>query len=114
LAPHQRVSYTLTLEADTTINILLTDDTGELDTYLRLYDTNGNLLLENDDADEGTGVTAPNSAFTDLQAPGNFTIVIEVATYEDSGTGAYTLQVTESGAAPASEPASEATPEATP
>jgi carboxyl-terminal processing protease len=112
LVERGRVSYTLTFESDATINILLTDDTGDLDTYLRLYDTDGNLLIDNDDAEAGSGVDAPNSALVGLEVPGGFTVVVEVATYEDSGAGAYTLAVTEVGAAEAS--ASEATAEATP
>lgn len=98
LNPQERVRYTLTFESDATISILLTDEKGELDTYLRLYDQNDNLLLDNDDADDGA--EPPNSALTDLQVPAGFVLVIEVGTAGDEGSGAYTLQIVDAEAAP--------------
>jgi C-terminal processing protease CtpA/Prc len=86
-----RVRYTLPFESDAIISILLTDDAGELDTYLRLYDDADNLLLDNDDAVDGA--EPPNSALTELEVPGGFTLVIEVGTFEDASNGSYTLQV---------------------
>ena len=53
LAPRTRVQYTLGVAAGDVITITLGDETGEFDTYLRLYDTDGNLLAENDDAESG-------------------------------------------------------------
>jgi C-terminal processing protease CtpA/Prc len=100
----ERVRYTLTFESDATISILLTDDKGELDTDLRLYDENDNLLAENDDADDGA--TPPNSALTDLQVPAGFVLVIEVSTANDESSGAYTLQVLDAEATPEANPAS--------
>ena len=76
LTERQRARYTIHFDSDTTVNILLTDDAAALDTVLRLYDTNDNLLATNDDAE--AGATPPNSAFTDLEVPGGFTLVIEV------------------------------------
>jgi C-terminal processing protease CtpA/Prc len=102
--PQGRVRYTLAFESDAIISILLTDETGELDTYLRLYDQNDNLLAENDDADDGA--TPPNSALTDLQAPAGFVLVIEVGTLNDESSGVYILQVIDV------EATSEATPPA--
>ena len=104
LNERQRVRYTLTFESDAIISILLTDDKGELDTDLRLYDENDNLLAENDDADDGA--TPPNSALTDLQVPAGFVLVIEVGTANDESSGTYTLQVLNAEATPEATPAS--------
>ncbi|MEO8610465.1 MAG: S41 family peptidase [Chloroflexota bacterium] len=106
LSKQGRDRYTLTFESDAVVSILLTDDTGKLDTDLRLYDEGDNLLAENNDAEDGTtGAKAPNSALTDLQVPAGFVLVIEVGTAKDEASGTYTLQVLN---------AAEATPEATP
>jgi C-terminal processing protease CtpA/Prc len=90
LAPGSRVQYTLAVSAGDDISIRVGDDTGGLDTYLRLYDSAGNLLAENDDEEAGTIV---NSALEDLVVPDDMTLVVEVATYLDSGSGAYELEV---------------------
>jgi C-terminal processing protease CtpA/Prc len=90
LAPNSRVQYTLKAAAGDDLTIFLRDDTGELDTYLRVYDDAGNLIAENDDEEPGTIV---NSALENLVVPENMTLVIEVATFEDTGEGAYTLEV---------------------
>jgi C-terminal processing protease CtpA/Prc len=103
LAPGSRVRYTLTFDTDMTINILVTDEAGALDTYLRLYDQGDNLLLENDDAE--AGAAPPNSALTDLQAPGGFTVILEVATADDQGEGQFTLQVQDASTVPEATPA---------
>jgi C-terminal processing protease CtpA/Prc len=86
----ERVQYTFTLEEDAIVDITLGDESGQLDTFLRLYDTEGNLLIDNDDSDAGGTV---NSALTELEIPAGFTIVIEVGTYEDASEGEYTLTV---------------------
>jgi C-terminal processing protease CtpA/Prc len=92
LAVGERVQYVLTLEEDATVDIVVGDETGTFDTYMRLYDTDGNLLDENDDAVPGEVF---NSALTE-EIPGGFTLIIEVGTYDDVGEGDYTLSVTES------------------
>jgi C-terminal processing protease CtpA/Prc len=91
-APGQRVRYTLPVVTGDVVSIYLGDEAGELDTVLRLYDTDGNLLLESDD---GGG----NASITDLEIPVDLTLVIEAATADDAGEGAYTLRV-EEGQAP--------------
>jgi hypothetical protein len=91
-APGQRVRYTLPVVTGDVVSIYLGDEAGELDTVLRLYDTDGNLLLE---SDEGGG----NASITDLEIPVDLTLVIEAATADDAGEGAYTLRV-EEGQAP--------------
>ncbi len=118
IAERQRIQYTLTFDQDQTIDILLTDADASLDTYLRIYDLGGNLLIDNDDADPETGVSAPNSALTELQVPGGLTVILEVGTYNDASAGTYTLQLAESAvvteAAPEEMPTAEATMEAMP
>jgi C-terminal processing protease CtpA/Prc len=94
IAVAERVQYTFTLEEDTTVDIVLSDESGALDTYLRIYDTDGNLLIENDDAESGGTV---NSSLTELEIPGGFTLIIEVATYDDASEGDYNLSITETG-----------------
>ncbi len=120
IAVRQRVQYTLTFDQDQTIDILLTDADQTLDTHLRIYDDTGSvLLIDNDDADAGTGVNPPNSALTQLDVPAGLTVILEVGTYEDASAGSYTLQVAElsaasTEAAPAEAPTEEAMMEATP
>lgn len=62
---------------------------GELDTYLRVYDGNGNLVAENDDfiSRDSAIESLDVSAFTQP-------IYIEVATYLDQYRGQYILDVT--------------------
>ncbi|GAB4458320.1 MAG: hypothetical protein Kow00120_26880 [Anaerolineae bacterium] len=90
LEPGVRVQYELAVEEGDFISIFLGDETGDLDTVLRIYDIAGNLLLENDDANDSTF----NSAFEELEIPGGFdTLILEAATYNDASTGAFTLEV---------------------
>jgi hypothetical protein len=90
LAPNSRVQYTLELAEGDNVSIFLTDETGQFDTYLRLYDADGNLLAENDDIEPGVTV---NSSLEELIAPEDMSLIVEVATFEDSGEGAYTLEI---------------------
>lgn len=86
----QRVQYTFTIEggADPVSFFVL----GDIDTYLRIYDESGEtLLIENDDF-----ARTPNSAFTSLSLDQDFTIVLEVGTADDEGSGDYTLVTTTS------------------
>jgi hypothetical protein len=106
------VRYTLTIDQETTLDILLTDESGTLDTVLRLYDTNGNLLIENDNAE--AGATPPSSALTGLQAPAGVKVIVEVGTAGDRQAGSYTLQVLKAAAEPTGETPAAAPTEATP
>ena len=90
IAPATRVRYTLDVKEGDIINIYVEDESGELDTVLNLYDTGDNLLTANDDAEAGDTV---NSALEDLEIPVDLTLVIEVATKNDEGEGAYMLRV---------------------
>ena len=94
LSPRTRVQYTLDVSAGDSISVFLGDDAGELDTYLRIYDSRETLIAENDDQEPGVIV---NSAIEDLVLPEDMTLVIEAGTFEDSGEGSFTLQVVAAG-----------------
>jgi len=94
LAERTRIQYTLNVKAGDRISILLTDPTGELDTYLRIYDEGLNLLVDNDDSESA----APNSSLEDLEIPVDLTLIIEVGTYDDASAGAFTLEIVNVGA----------------
>ncbi len=59
---------------------------GALDTYLRVYDANGNLIAENDDADDTL-----NSALDVTLEAGTY--YISAGSYADSETGDYSVSV---------------------
>ncbi len=68
----------------------MTDPDGEFDSYLRVYDADGNLLAENDDIELGVTI---NSVIEGLELTAGQTIIIEVGTYDNSSAGAFTLSV---------------------
>ena len=86
----ERVQFTFTAEADGAVNISVGDPDGAFDSYLRVYDADGNLLVENDDIELGVQI---NSAIEGLELAAGDVIVIEVGTYDDSSAGAFTLTV---------------------
>lgn len=87
LALSSRNRHTLSLEAGQKVNINLDS---EIDTYLRLYDSSGRLLRENDDLYD------MNAGITNFGIEGGGTIIIEVGSYGDSDSGEYQLSVSES------------------
>lgn len=106
LVPRTRVQYTLDVTTGEVITIRVGGDTGELDTYLRLYDSAGTLLTENDDEVPGEVI---GSALVDLEIPEDLTLVVEVASFDDAGEGPFTLEVSAGtaggeGSVPATEP----------
>lgn len=92
LVAGERVAYTLEVAEGDVIDITATDESGELDTVIRLYSTDGELLLEQDDSADG----GPNAELVDLEIPVDLTLVLEIATAGDALDGAYTLSVVES------------------
>lgn len=90
IAAGERIQYQLRVKAGQVISIFLGDESGNFDTYLRIYDEDGNLIAENDDA-EGGGTL--NSAVEDLDIPEDLTLIVEVGTYNDADEGEYTLRV---------------------
>ena len=88
--PGVRTRYTLTVQEDRTISIYLGDDTGAVDTVLRLYREDGLLLLDNyDDVYEDSIV----SSLTNLQLLAGVTVLIEASSFQDSSNGSYSLVV---------------------
>jgi C-terminal processing protease CtpA/Prc len=85
-----RVSYTLEVEEDATLNITLGDETGEFDTVLRIYDEDGLTVAENDDSPAGDTY---NSLVEGLEVEAGDVLIIEVATFDDAFDGEYTLTV---------------------
>ena len=90
IAINTRNHYTLEVADDATLNISVSDPDQALDTVLRVLDTEGNLLAENDDIELGVRI---NSAVEGVAVKAGDTLVIEVATYDDSAEGAYTLTI---------------------
>jgi hypothetical protein len=68
----------------------LGDESGNFDTYLRIYDEDGNLIAENDDAESGDTL---NSAIEELEIPEDLVLIVEVGTYNDNDEGEYTLRI---------------------
>lgn len=88
----QRIHHNLNLQREQWVNIFLYDKNLEdevLDTYLRIYDQSGNLLAENDDFEDLNSAIIRVGGFSENTT----TIIVEVATYADSGVGAYELFV---------------------
>ncbi|MEQ8676247.1 MAG: S41 family peptidase [Aggregatilineales bacterium] len=95
LAEGVRNQYTLTVEEDGLIDISVTDEAGELDTYLRVYvDGAEEATFENDDIELGVQI---NSMLDDLEVTAGQVLVIEVGGFNDTAEGAYTLTVSEGG-----------------
>lgn len=79
-----RTAYTLDLSADEAVNIYLNGVDG-VDTYLRIYDADGELIDENDDFEE------LNSGLEGFSIDEDGTITVEVATFGDSEDGEFEL-----------------------
>jgi len=69
--------------------------TGSLDTYLRLFNSSGTLVAENDDA----SATTLNSLLTATLTPGTY--YVSAGSYLDQGTGGYQVSVAFAAVAPA-------------
>jgi C-terminal processing protease CtpA/Prc len=86
----ERIQYQLRVKEGDVISIFLEDESGNFDTYLRIYDEDGNLIAENDDAESGDTL---NSAIEELEIPEDLTLIVEVGTYNDADEGEYTLRI---------------------
>jgi len=75
--------------------ITITLESTEFDTYLILLDADGNLLVQNDDADTTTTNARLNFV---LPKNGQYTVVANV--YDSSGRGSYLLTVTDNSTEP--------------
>lgn len=90
VAVGERVQYTLTADEAMAVTITVSDPEGAFDSYLRVYDADGNLLAENDDIELGVQI---NSAVEGLELSAGDVVIIEVGTYADSSAGSFTLTV---------------------
>lgn len=84
----ERVQYTFTFPANQFTSVILRGESGDIDTYLRIYDVYNNLLIDNDDWDgTDSGLEALEVGAMSLDT------IIEVGTFNDAGTGEYRLEI---------------------
>ncbi|MFP6766201.1 MAG: PPC domain-containing protein, partial [Planctomycetaceae bacterium] len=88
--------FSVTLGADSATTIALSATGNGLDTFLRIYDSNGSLIAENDDVGESL-----NSGLTEDLSAGTY--YIQAGSYQDGGTGDYSVSVV-AAAAPNPDP----------
>lgn len=87
----ERIAYTFETGEGGVFDIFVTDPTSNLDTVLRIYIAGqSDVAAENDDDEAGGTV---NSGFRGIELPPNFTLIFEVAGFEDAQSGAFTLTV---------------------
>lgn len=92
IAERTRVQYTLEITEDVTLDFIVEDPTGELDTYLRVYVSgNDTPAIENDDVSDET----VNSGLTGIDIPGGLTLIVEVAGFNDEQAGPFSLTIQE-------------------
>lgn len=92
LAVGERIGYDLTLDADASLDILVSaSEDSSLDAYVRVYAADGTLVAENDEMDYEDDVLDAGLSALALAAGG---YRIEVGSYGDSSAGGYTLSVT--------------------
>ena len=93
LLPGVRVVFTFTApEKAITVDIVVGDSANLLDTVLRIYSADGELLAENDDLEPGRTI---GSGFLGAQLDPNEVILLEVGGYEDAEEGTFTLSITQ-------------------
>ena len=90
IAEAERIRYTFTAEDDVTLTISVSDPDGALDSYLRVYSVDEELITENDDIELGVQI---NSMIEGLEVAAGDTIIIEIGTLDDSASGEYRLEV---------------------
>lgn len=88
LTPGSRTQYTLDVSEGDKITISATDESGELDTVLRLY-AEGELVYEQNESADG----GPNAEIIDLDIPADLTLIVEVGSAGDALEGDYVLEV---------------------
>jgi len=87
----ERIAYTFETGEGGVFDIFVTDPTGNLDTVLRIYiQGQADVAAENDDDEAGGTV---NSGFRGIELPEGFTLIFEVAGFEDAQSGPFTLTV---------------------
>jgi C-terminal processing protease CtpA/Prc len=88
---NNRDRYTVEIEADGALDIIITGSAPDFDSYLRIYNEAGDIIGENDDLGESF-----DAGIEGFEVEGGTSIVVEVGTFADAGQGEYTLSVTES------------------
>lgn len=83
--PTQRDRYTITVSSAAMLTITMLAENSRLDTFLEIYDAQGNMLNSDDDGGGGT-----NSRMQMQFTPGTYTVVAR--SYNNS-MGAYVLEV---------------------
>jgi len=91
ISERTRVQYTLNVTEGDRFNVFVTDESGELDTVVRIYigSADTDPVIVNDDFDD----TTVNSGVEDIEIPQDFTLIVEVGTFEDASAGTYTLTI---------------------
>jgi hypothetical protein len=95
----QRLRYPIRLEAGQPLSLFLQGinaDGLQLDTYLRLYDANENLLDENDDLVTALFDAGLSSGLENFTVDEATDLIIEVGAYADKGIGDFTLYLVDS------------------
>jgi carboxyl-terminal processing protease len=86
--PGVAVQYTLEVSEGDVINIYVRSD--EINPLLGIYDTNGSLLLANDDIE---GQLSNHAGFEDLAIPRDLILILEVTSANGRETGPYTISI---------------------
>lgn len=94
LVAGERIAYTFETGDGGFFDIVVSDPTGNLDTVLRIYIAGQTTVAAENDDDSNGGTV--NSGFRGLELPPNFTLILEVAGYEDAQSGAFTISITPS------------------
>ncbi|MBX3001288.1 MAG: PDZ domain-containing protein [Caldilineaceae bacterium] len=82
------VQYTLAVSAGDLINIIVRSE--DLNPLLAIYDTNGTLLLANDDLE---GELTNDAGFKELSIPRDLILILEVTSANGRETGTFTISV---------------------
>ena len=78
--------FSILLDGDSEVTVAQTASSGGLDTYLRIYNENAELVAENDDSGGSL-----NSSLTQNLSAGTY--YLQAGSYQDGGTGNYTVSV---------------------
>jgi hypothetical protein len=90
IEPQFRNLYDLSVKEGDVIDIIVSSE--DFDPVLRVYDTDGNLLIANDNLDN----TTTDAGFLTLEIPADLDLVLEIGSIDDNSSGSYTLSVRES------------------
>ena len=89
LTPGTRVRYRYSLEGGVNFDLFIEPD-DDITTIVRFYDTDGNLLLSDEDQQQAN---SGGSAFFSMGAPTDMELIIEVASFADDANANFTLRL---------------------